>query len=520
MEVQKMEEANEYLNNADIAFNNKQYVEALDWYRKALDIDDRNIYALSRVGAICALMGKFNDAIDSFSKAKGLNPENGDNAFNCGNAYFFNKNYKKAFEQYVEAEKAGCSDDVKPRLYYQMALLCSMRKDIVSSLVYFKKCEESDKTGKVSLNPDLISEKLKLYMFQQDFTNAEKCAAQLVALKPRDFKGYMVRFSILMAHADYSAAERVLADAKRYAEFSDEDRFTLVMQAALLHAAKGENEKAVQELEEQKNAEGLTNDHLSQLLLALAEAYSKCENYDKAIAVLRDMLAGKAYMQDERKTEDNEETVPELTPEELEKMIQQNMDAIQEKIDSGKLEADLGLYAHTDYDEEGRPVHRYDENIFAPAVHPDDRKADDEAHADDAYELPEELRQKVIFTLLSCYLAKDEFAEAQKLADELKNSNNNKYYRYFGIYTSAMTERKLHGDSDTAKCKYAKAIAFFRKMTFEDTSDVLACVFRARLYAEQGNYEKASEIACLLDDADRNTVLEYIENCRHVSNKQ
>jgi len=509
-----MEDAKNCLVYADIAFANKQYMEALAWYRKALAITPENIYALSRAGAICVSIGRFEDALNFFSQAKKLDPDNGDNAFNYGNAWFFNKDYVKAFEQYVEAEKVGCSDDVKPRLYYQMALLCSMRQDIKSSLVYFRKCEESDKTGMISLNPDLISEKLKLYMVQQDYTNAEKCAAQLVAINPTDFKGYMVYFSILMAHKNYPVAEKLLGDAEQYAVLSDENRFALTMQVSALHVTKGDIEKAVQVLEDRKKAGGLTNDQLSQLLLALAEAYSKNEKYNKAIKILHSMLSGHAYIQPSKKIEHSKTPVQDLTPEELEEMIQQDMAAIQERIDSGELDADMGLYAFTDYDEEGRLVHYYEESIFAPTIHVADKDADDTLHTDeDTYDLPKELREKVIFTLLSCHLAKDEFDAAQKLANALKHSDN-KYYNYFGIYTSAMTERKLTGSSDIADRKYAEAIAFFRNKTFADATDTLACIFRARLYAEQGKYEKASEIAYLLADADRKSVLEYIENCK------
>ena len=504
-----MDEVKILLNNAEIAFANKQYDSALQWYQKVLEATPDDVYVLSRAGALCVPLGKFREAMLYFGRAKELDPDNGDNAFNYGNACFFNKDYVKAFEQYVEAERIGCSDDVKPRLFYQMALLCSIRRDVNSALVYFQKCEESDASGMLSLNPDLISEKLKLYMIRQDYANAETCAAQLVAINPTDFKGYMVYLSILMAHKKYDAAEKLLKDAEKFATLSGDDRFALVMQTSSLHLTKGDSNKAIAVLEDRKNAGGLSNDQLSQLLLALAEAHSKNESYDTAIGILQGMLGAEAYMAPvNTSAEPDAEDI--LTPEELEEMIRQDVEAIQEKIDSGELDGDMGLYAPADYDEEGNLVHYYDDALGTTAK--DIPEAEEAADAE-PYELPLQLREKAVFLLLSCHLAKDDFAAAQKLADELKHSEN-KYYSYFGLYTGAMTERKLTGDSDIANRKYAEAIAFFRNKTFADASDVLSCIFRARLYAEQGKFEKAAEIAQLLADTDRTAVLEYIDSCK------
>lgn len=509
-----MDNVRELMTNAEIAFANKQYGAALEWYQKVLEVTPDDIYVLSRAGAICVPLGKFEEAMAYFGRALELEPDNGDNAFNYGNACFFNKDNVKAFELYVQAEKAGCSDDVKPRLYYQMALLCSMRQDIKSALVYFRKCEDSDKTGIISLNPDLISEKLKLYMVQQDFANAAVCAAQLVAINPSDIAGYMIYFSILMARKDYAVAEKILEDAGKYAELSDSNRFTLTLQVASLYTVKGDHEAAIRILEERKKAGGLSPDELSQLLLALAEAYSKNSDFDRAIRILQGMLTGSAFLRSSDSAPARQVPEGELTPEELEEMICQDMEAIQERIDSGELDEDMGLYAFEDYDEEGNLVHYYDESIFTPAAKTGDQAADDTVHAAvESYDLPKEIREKVIFMLLSCHLAKDEFAAAQKLANIMKHSDN-KYYNYFGIYTAAMTERKLTGSSDIANRKYAEAIAFFRNKTFADASDTLACIFRARLYAEQGKFEKASEIAFLLADADRKALLEYMESCK------
>ena len=167
-----METAKEFLLNAEIAFTNKQYNESLSWFKKVLDEEPNNVYALSKAGAICVPLGLFEEALSYFGRAKELDPNNGDNVFNYANACFFNKDNVTAFREYVEAEKIGCSEDVVPRLYYQMALLCSMRQDIKSALIYFDKCEKSDREGIIVLTPDFISEKMKMYMVLEDYSNA------------------------------------------------------------------------------------------------------------------------------------------------------------------------------------------------------------------------------------------------------------------------------------------------------------------------------------------------------------
>lgn len=508
--------------NAEIAFVNKQYSAALEWYQKVLEITPDDLYVLSRAGAICVPLGKFEEAMLYFGRAKELNPENGDNAFNYGNACFFNKDNTNAFEQYVEAEKLGCSDDVKPRLYYQMALLCSIRQDIKSSLVYFKKCEESDKTGLISLNPDLISEKLKLYMVQQDYANAEKCAAQLVAINPTDFKGYMVYFSILMAHKKHRTAEKILKDADAYAELSQENRFALSLQRASLYVTMGEENtaereayirKAVAELEACAATQQLNGEQLAQLNLALAETFAKGGSNDKAIFILADMLAGTKPNTEEVLPEAAATGEYELSWDELYCMLDESLANIENLICNGWLDPDMGMYVLPEYDENGMPVHYYDQRAFGMEMPL--QTAEETTHHEKQVcpVLSLELREKAMFSLLTCYLAKDSFSEAEKIAKVLKHSKN-KYYGYYGLYVSTMAYGKINGDSETTRRKYAEAIAFFRNKSFSDAADTLASIFRARLYAEQKKFEKAAEIAWLLPESDRKSVLAYIEQCR------
>ena len=43
----------ESINNAEIAYGNRQYEAALEWYEKALGENPDSLDALSRVGAAC-----------------------------------------------------------------------------------------------------------------------------------------------------------------------------------------------------------------------------------------------------------------------------------------------------------------------------------------------------------------------------------------------------------------------------------------------------------------------------------
>ncbi len=517
----------ELLANAETAFSNQQYSVALEWYEKAYKENPQDIYVLSRMGAICVSLGVFEKALKYFGEANEIDPSNGDNSFNYGNALFFNQKYSEAFKYYVEAEKKGCSEDVLPRLYYQMAMLCSLRQDIKSALIYFDKSEDSDKSGMIGLTPDLISEKLKLYMVAQDYTNAEKCAAQLVAISPKEFKNYIIYYSILMAHKDFETAEKVLDGAEKYADLTEEDRSTLVLQkTALLGAKADEDEERFSEycgkaIEILESASELTasKETKAQLLLTLAEMNLKTEQYAKCISVLHKVLKLDDSLIDS--SEENEEITyveDELTEDEIEEQIIADIEFIEEKIYTGELDDDLGAEAEPEYDEDGYPVYVYDNNdkfsdYVATKFKPEEAEKAAEENNDERFSLSVDIKEKVYFTFVSCFIAKDDFKNAGKVATVLKHSSN-KYYSYFARYTEALCAGKVSPHSQETERKYAETISYFRNKGFEDPKDSIAVVFRARLYAEQGKYGKAVEISNLLTEEDRNAVLKYIEQCK------
>lgn len=536
-----MDAFKEIINNADTALVHGRVEEALALYKKALTEKPDDIYALQRAGEISARMQLYEDALKYFGKCRQLEPENGEHAFDYANACFFNRHFAKAFENYIEAERLGCSDGVLPRLYYQLALIGISRKDYKTARVYLKKCEEADLQGVVALDPDMIVERVKMEMLLGDFEAAERQAARLVAAAPEKFSHYMVHFSLLMQLQKYDKAEKVLADAEKYAELTDENRLALIMQKAKLFMEKAAGDdnrvysrKVVQLLEEYLGAKNITAKQRSTAKITLASAYLDLENYDKALACLAgvDTTAEK-----------------ETAPVQAEPQPQPKTDKPAENTERAKVLV---------YDAQGNPHYVYADSKASAAAQPQNRynvqqketvvydalgnphyvktnaagkvaakeiredlmdyseELPEEAVIEDTeageYELTAEEREKVQFLTMSAYIGKDDFAPALEIAEVLKHSEN-KYFAYYGLYVCALMKSKLYGMTEEVKGEYTKTIAFFRSRTFENPGDSYALVFRARMYAETGKYAKAKELARLLADGDREVVLKYIDTC-------
>lgn len=514
--------------NAELAYSNQNYETALKYYQIVLNQNPADLQALSRAGAVAVVLKKYKDALNYFAKAKEVDPDNGDNYFNYGNACFFNSDYVGALDSYVEAEKRKCSEDVLPRMYYQMALLFSSRQETDNALIYLRKCEKADSTGMIALTKEFISEKLKIYMINRDYVNAEKSAAQLVAVDPTVYRNYAVYFSLLMASKDYDTAVRVLDDAEEYAVTGKDELVSISLQRAAVEAAQAENDpanrdahyaKAIEALSDKYADPEITKLQIVQLAAEIGDLYFKSGKYDEAISWTEGHLKypGRRLAEVTQAPAEPEPLLDEnvvIDDEYLDQIAQRDMDMIQENIDNGFIGDDLGEFAEVEYDDDGNEIRQYDLSEIIPEEKPAAEEVKPVSEEDNKpFTMPTEFREKMYFTLISSYLAKDDFAGASGYVAILKNSDN-KYYKYYGMYTEALLSRKLNEPADKVNRKYSQAIAYFRNKSFADPKDTLAAIFRARLYAEEGKAAKAEEIANLLAEEDRNSVLKYMESLR------
>lgn len=511
--------------NAEAAFSNKNYALALEWFRKALEEKPDDLQALSRAGTVCVPLDRFDESFEYFQRVMKLNPENGDNAFNLGNAYFLHGDYGKALELYAEAEMKGCSEEAKPRLYYQMALLCSVRRDVKAALTNFQKYEDTDKSGMAAINPDVISEKIKLYMMAEDYDNAAKCAVQWITVAPTELRSYMVYFSILMAKHDYDAAEKVISDAEKYAELDDNTRFTLKAERVALLVAKSDADSANAASHLQvaydlvsSIKENAPIPQKNELTLTLAEICMKMARYQEAIDTASSLLPT-----DEVKQFDIQHSEPvyeELDEAEIEAMVEEDMQSIDNKIASGEIDENAGEYAEVYYDEDGNPVREYPEGMFDEVAEPIQEESQSvEQLSQESTEHPKaDYYDRLYFILLSCYAAIEDYTNAHKFGGLLKHSEN-VYYSYFGRYTEAFSTKKLSEIStefskDSAEKAYAETSSFFRGKMLQNPNNNFAVIFRARMYAESGKFAKAEEMANLLALDEKEAVMSYIDECR------
>lgn len=523
------EQFDEWIAYADAAYANRQYAAALEWLQKALEEDPNDLYVLSRAGAVCVTLNRFEDALTYFRHAVDVEPDNGENLFNLANAYFFKEEYGMAMRLYAQSLRTELSTELEGKIYFQMGMICSMRSDPENALINFRKYEATDPTGLNSLEPEFISEKLKMYALQEDYEMAAACAAQLVAVAPSVYPYYSIAFSLAMAAQNYSEAEKLLDDAGAYAKLSRNDKFRLGMQRVAFYETLADKipEKKDEYLAKTQAvlSDIRTNYELTQAderewVLSAAELSLKRGNHDQVIAILEKLLYPGADAEiigdGEISADDGYEP---LSDEEIDIIAQNEMIIMEQKIARGELDEDEILASGMiTYDEWGNEIVEFGENVFGelsddeilpedPADTAAQDPADDESFADRAR-----------FMLLSCCAEKEYYEKTVRYAADLRNSKN-AYYMYFSRYCEAFAQKKLSEIGMTAEDInadqiYAETLAFFRAKTMADSSDKYPIIFRARMYAETGKFVKAEEMLKLLSDEDSAAVAVYIDQCR------
>ena len=215
---------------------------------------------------------------------------------------------------------------------------------------------------------------------------------------------------------------------------------------------------------------------------------------------------------------------------EIDAMRQADRERMSAKLASGEIDESIGEYASVSYDEQGRPVREYPDEMMEYAL-PEgvDPEAFGLPNKDQLRELNEQAKienaqnfhARINFMLLSCYAVREEYDKALEYARLVKDTVTNTYYSFFGRYSEAFSIMQLakkgqggftQADADKA---YEEGLAFFRsEMLKKHANAGYALIFRTRMLAETGKFEKAEELAKLMAAEDQAAALEYIAQCR------
>ena len=92
-----------YITRGDAYYSQGKYDLAIVVYKKALELDPKNVYALNNLGDAYYKQGKYDLAISAYKKALEMDPKNVYALNNLGDAYLGQSEYNLAISAYKKA---------------------------------------------------------------------------------------------------------------------------------------------------------------------------------------------------------------------------------------------------------------------------------------------------------------------------------------------------------------------------------------------------------------------------------
>lgn len=225
--------------NYKIAYSIGQFVTSLNLCTEALRLDPNKIDALIYAGLSCVALDQAKQAESFFRKASNLSSRDGELHFMLGNALFGQQRISEALQSYAKAERYGCSDESKKKLYYLMGLINQIQGQPKAALINYKKSLAIQ--GINVDQADILLKCTQLCVEAQNFDEAETYAIQIKLIKPEVFKSYELLFQILLQERKIDEAFVVLEDAEK--SCPEIDSANIALYRALLHSVLAEIEQ-------------------------------------------------------------------------------------------------------------------------------------------------------------------------------------------------------------------------------------------------------------------------------------
>ncbi|BCN32350.1 tetratricopeptide repeat protein [Anaeromicropila herbilytica] len=198
-------QAIEYNEQAKVLQDNKNEVEAFNYYNKAITADPMYIETYLNLGNFLASREEFTKAEDNFKKALMINKHDGRIYFHLGNVAFINNDTSKGIEYYNKAISEGF---LQAQLYFNLGMVYEETDKMDLALRNYTKAISLDlnipeyRIRKASLQ-------ISLHMYQEALTTL----AELMQFMPDVFEGYHYSFEILCMLGEFEEAKVIIDKA-------------------------------------------------------------------------------------------------------------------------------------------------------------------------------------------------------------------------------------------------------------------------------------------------------------------
>lgn len=157
---------------ADLSMIRKQYWQAIDSYKGALELDPNNAVLLNKTGIAYHQLLRFKDAKKFYQRATKAQPSYAQAWNNLGSVYYGEKNYGKAAKYYKRAI------DLSPAQ-------AAIRTNLGAALFARKKYDQAIEQFRVALllNPNIFQERGRFGVLMQDYTVEDRARFHFVLAK-------------------------------------------------------------------------------------------------------------------------------------------------------------------------------------------------------------------------------------------------------------------------------------------------------------------------------------------------
>jgi len=508
-----VENYEDLIANSNLAFSGGEYESALNFAKKAIGLESKDIDGFLCAGKASLSLDKVDDAVDYFKKAAEINDKSGNVFFLLGYAQAMAHNESGSLKSLTRAVERDCEEPIRGQIYKIMAMLNMDRGEYEDALINIRQAEQI-----VGLDEELLRNKAACYTNLKNYRKALFTLNQMKLLKPKDYSAYSLSFHIFMDLGIYDEAKKELERARDYSQvnmtyYSDRVAY------ALLHDLQDDNDDTVSErwyntLREINNAllKGKPNaEQAFEMYLRASQLYISLDMPGKAIACLDfaedpvlSFNQGVSVLLDE-KTSTASNSSQELSLEEEEAEMQEKWDNGEFEDLSEQIQLALDDLDDDDPDQVTEEIQKYLSPIDCV---PEDKKENEKYIIEETFTAQQTHKDMKNALYVAAYEMERDYDKMLEKARELQASSITAN-QYSGIYFE-LRVGKYRNDSGWEK-KYKDRINFWKKRMVEDPTDYVSASYRIRSLVDIGEFEDAEQLCSCLPVDLKEPLMEEIQ---------